>query len=85
MIAEALTLHTNVTMTAPLADTFEESTFFMGMMNAVLTTIMCFLGILSFVLIYSLMLSDVEAKTYEYGMLRAMGFRSSHIIGMLSM
>ena len=41
--------------------------------------------ILSFVLIYSLMLSDVDAKTYEYGMLRALGFKSAHLIGLLSM
>ena len=31
------------------------------------------------------MLSDVDAKTYEYGMLRTMGFRSLHMVGLLSM
>lgn len=29
---------------------------------------------LSGLLIYSLMIGDVEDKTYEYGMLRALGF-----------
>ena len=38
-----------------------------------ITIIFIFLGSL---LIYSLLLSDVEAKTYEYGMLRALGMRN---------
>ena len=29
---------------------------------------------LSILLIYSLMIGDVEEKTYEFGMLRALGF-----------
>ena len=41
-----------------------------------MSTVVFFLGILSIVLIYSLMLSDVDEKTYEYGMLRALGFRN---------
>ena len=36
-------------------------------------------------LLYSLMLSDVDAKTYEYGMLRALGFQKSHLIGVISL
>ena len=50
-----------------------------------MTAIIIFLAILSFVLIYSLMLSDVDSKTYEYGMLRALGFRSAHLVGLLSL
>jgi ABC-type antimicrobial peptide transport system permease subunit len=30
------------------------------------------------------MLSEVDSKTYEYGMLRALGFKSSHLIGMIT-
>jgi len=40
--------------------------------------------ILSGQLLYNLMLSDVDSKTYEYGMLRALGFKSSHLIGMIT-
>jgi hypothetical protein len=43
-------------------------------MNTVLGTIVAFLAILCIQLNYSLMLSDVDAKTYEFGMLRALGF-----------
>ena len=48
--------------------------------NSIMTTIVCFLAILSTQLIYSLMLSDVEDKTYEFGMLRALGFNTKNIM-----
>lgn len=35
---------------------------------------------LAILLIYSLMISDVEEKTYEFGMLRALGFNKSSLI-----
>ena len=35
-------------------------------------------------LLYSLMLSDVSEKTYEYGMLRALGFKKKHLIGIIT-
>lgn len=38
---------------------------------------------LSILLIYSLMIGDVEEKTYEFGMLRALGFRKSWLIILL--
>lgn len=85
LIAEALTLSTNFTITAPLEDQFKTTSLFKEFLNANLTAIMIFLAILSFVLIYSLMLSDVDSKTYEYGMLRALGFRSAHLVGLLSL
>ena len=50
-----------------------------------LSTIVFFLAILSIQLIYSLMLSDVEEKTYQYGMLRALGFRNKNLIGLISL
>ena len=38
---------------------------------------------LSILLIYSLMIGDVEEKTYEFGMLRALGFNKSYLIVLL--
>ena len=35
-------------------------------------------------LVFSLMLSDVDSKTYEYGMLRALGFKKSYLVSMIS-
>ena len=48
-------------------------------------TVIVFLAILSTMLLYSLMLSDVDAKTYEYGMLRALGFKREYLISMITM
>ena len=36
-------------------------------------------------LLYSLMLSDVDEKTYEYGMLRALGFKKEHLVRVITM
>lgn len=36
-------------------------------------------------LLYSLMLSDVDEKTYEYGMLRALGFKKEHLVRVISL
>ena len=34
-------------------------------------------------LVFSLMLSDVDGKTYEYGMLRALGFKKPYLTSMI--
>ena len=49
-------------------------------MNTIMGTIVAFLGILGAQLIYSLMLSDVEDKTFQFGMLRALGFSTKNLI-----
>ena len=48
--------------------------------NSMMSTIIIFLAILCTQLIYSLMISDVENKTYEFGMLRALGFNTKNIV-----
>lgn len=48
-------------------------------------TVVFFLAILSVMLIYSLMLSDVDEKTYQYGMLRALGFKNKNLMALISM
>ena len=49
-----------------------------------MVTIIIFLAILSTMLIYSLMLQDVNSKTYEYGMLRALGFKKLYLVEVIS-
>lgn len=49
-----------------------------------MVTIVIFLAILSTMLIYSLMLQDVNSKTYEYGMLRALGFKKLYLVEVIS-
>ena len=43
------------------------------------------MGILLATLVYSLMLQDVQSKTYEYGMLRALGFMKRHLMAMITL
>lgn len=43
-----------------------------------------FLTILASMLVLALMLADVDAKTYEYGMLRALGFMKRHLMTMIT-
>ena len=54
-------------------------------LDSTLITIIVFLSMLSAMLLYSLMLSDVDSKTYEYGMLRSLGFKKTHLLSMISM
>lgn len=48
-------------------------------------TVVFFLGILSIQLVYSLMLSDVEEKTYTFGMIRSLGLKKNNLIGLVSL
>ena len=54
-------------------------------LDSTLLTVIVFLGLLSAMLLYSLMLSDVDEKTYEYGMLRSLGFKKSYLMRMILM
>jgi ABC-type antimicrobial peptide transport system permease subunit len=50
-----------------------------------MSTVVFFLAILSIQLIYSLMIADVDEKTYQYGMLRALGFHKNGLISLISL
>ena len=54
-------------------------------MQSIFTTCIIFLVILASMLVFSLMLSDVDTKTYEYGMLRALGFKKPYLVAMISL
>lgn len=41
------------------------------------------LVMLAILLIYSLMISDIEEKTYEFGMLRALGFLKTNLMHLI--
>ncbi len=52
-------------------------------LDNVFGSVIVFIIFLSALLIYSLLLNDVEAKTYEYGMLRALGMQKANLIQLL--
>lgn len=73
------------TITATLASTLETFYLFQDFLNNVFTQAMFLLIILSILLIYSLMNSNVEDKNYEFGMLRVLGMRQRSLIILLSL
>lgn len=72
-------------MTAPLETQFKGISTIKDYFNSNMVTIVIFLAILSTMLIYSLMLQDVNSKTYEYGMLRALGFKKLYLVEVISL
>lgn len=79
-IVDKLTLAANVTITTPLKTQLSSVEMITVFFNSIMTSIVFFLAILCTQLIYSLMLSDVEEKTFEFGMLRALGFNTKNIV-----
>ena len=73
-------LNANVSIQTPLRTQIESIGMISIFMNTILATIVAFLAILSVQLIYSLLLSDVDEKTYEFGMLRALGFSKNNVL-----
>lgn len=50
-----------------------------------MVTIIVFLFILDFIVIYTIMLSDVDERTYDFAMLRCLGFKNSSLVLLLLM
>lgn len=84
-IVNRIGLPANATCSTPLQLEFSKTKLMQSFLASTLIVVICFLGILSSQLLYSLMLSDVDQKTYEYGMLRALGFKSSHLVSMITL
>jgi ABC-type lipoprotein release transport system permease subunit len=51
-----------------------------SMLNNVLFTVIFFICLLSFILIFSLMQSDIEERTYEFAILRTLGLKNVSLI-----
>ena len=71
------------TSTIPLAYAVEGVLLIKSFLDNIFTSAVFILILLSMLLIYSLMLSNIDEKTYEFGMLRALGFKSSSLIVLL--
>ena len=79
-LAETLTAKANITASEPILDQMHTYKGITTFLDTNLIAITAFLGVLSAMLIYSLMLSDVEERTYEFGMLRALGFNTKNVM-----
>jgi ABC-type antimicrobial peptide transport system permease subunit len=84
-IIERIGLDTNVTISAPLIGQVEQIGLLRIFLASSMSTVVFFLAILSIQLIYSLMIADVDEKTYQYGMLRALGFHKKGLVSLISL
>lgn len=71
------------TASIPLALSVQGVLIIKSFLDSVFTSAVFILILLSMLLIYSLMISNIDEKTYEFGMLRALGFKSSSLIILL--
>lgn len=78
-----LDLKLEVEASAPVKDSLEGLYFMKLFLDSTFATIVFFMVLLSVMLIYSLMISDVDEKTYEMGMLRALGLRKVSLINLI--
>ena len=65
----------NITMTTPVLTALEGFQFIGIFVQSIFANIVFILSLLSIMLIYSLMVADVDSKTYEMGMLWALGLK----------
>lgn len=80
-----LTQRTNCTLMTPLAYQFQLTATIKDFINSSIGNIIIFLAILLATLMYSLMLQDVNQKTYEFGMLRALGWKKKYLVSVISL
>jgi hypothetical protein len=83
-VIEWLGIHYPVTLTTPLVSSLGLVYYLRLLLDQLLNVIEIFLVCLGMFLIYALLLSDVEAKVYESGMLRALGMQQYTLIMLLS-
>ena len=72
-ISEAVGLDYPASWALPVESGVETTNFISLFLNQIFISVIGVLVILAIMLIYSLLLSDVEEKTFEYGMLRTLG------------
>ncbi|KAN0018407.1 hypothetical protein ACTFIU_011023 [Dictyostelium citrinum] len=72
-----------VSFTTPLATTLQLFIYTKLSLNQIFNCVAAVLLVLGALMVYSLLLSDVEGKTFEYGMLRAQGMRQYALILLL--
>ena len=82
-ISNRLGFNFSVTPTIPVQVALSGIRFIKLFLDQIFGSVMAVLVVLGSMLIYSLLLGNVSDKTYEYGMLRALGFERSSLIGLL--
>ena len=68
---------------SPMWISVEKFEFVNFQLDSILFTVIFFLFLIDGILIYSLMLNDVEERSYEFAMLRCLGFKNSSLVTLL--
>lgn len=82
-ITAALGVAYPASVTKPLPEALSSIRFIKLFLDQVFGTVVFILGLLGSLVIFALVLGNVEEKTYEYGMLRALGLRQRTLIKLL--
>eukprot|EP01114_Cavostelium_apophysatum_P002845 TRINITY_DN1253_c0_g3_i1.p1 TRINITY_DN1253_c0_g3~~TRINITY_DN1253_c0_g3_i1.p1 ORF type:complete len:1241 (+),score=361.47 TRINITY_DN1253_c0_g3_i1:25-3723(+) len=84
-VADAIGYDFPATFQLPLHTALEPLYYIRMFLDQIFTFVTVVLIVLGALLIYSLLLTNVEEKTYEYGMLRAMGMKQYILIQLLTL
>ncbi|KAI9104652.1 FtsX-like permease family-domain-containing protein [Phlyctochytrium arcticum] len=82
-VGSNLGMGASIDYTAVVLTALEATSFMQIFLGEVLFTVIVVLIILAVLLIFSLLLADVEEKTFEYGMLRSLGLQQNALIELL--
>jgi len=83
-IVKRTTRSSNYTMTAPLLASSQRNNMNKAFLNSSMLVVILFLGTLVAQLLYSLILADVDTKTYTFGMLRALGMTKPKLMALIT-
>lgn len=84
LIQSTIPYNANITISTPLKENLRGAKMISVFMASNMGAIVVFLSIISVKLIYSLLISNVSEKTYEFGMLRALGFTTKNVVTTIS-
>jgi ABC-type antimicrobial peptide transport system permease subunit len=70
-------------MAHPMFDTIEKLEWLNFQLGSIFFSIIFFLFLIDGILIYSMMLNDVEERTYEFAMLRTLGYQNKSLVVLL--
>ena len=79
-IIRAIGLKNKVNIKAPIFNAINSFQTLKTFLKDIFIGIMAFLWMLSVLLVYSLMLGNVDERAYEFGMMRSLGFKKNNLI-----
>ena len=75
----------SATVSAPILEVMKILSFLKILLNSIMTSMSVIIGVLSCIIIYCLMIIDVENGTFECGVLRSIGMMKKSVIYILNM